>query len=227
MEAIYYGHSSIGLNLSGIEVLFDPFITPNKLAAKIKLGDLKPDYIFLSHCHGDHVADLVEVQRNSNSQVVSIVEAADWVAKQGIVEDKITGMNFGGTISTDFGSAKMVFALHTNSTPEGDYAGVAAGYVLKSGGKSIYFAGDTALTLEMQLLADYNLDWAFLPIGGFFTMDVGDAIKASKFINCKNIIGIHYNTFPLIAIDEEEAVAKFRAAGLNLHLLKVGEKISL
>jgi len=227
MEAIYYGHSTVGLNLNNIEVLFDPFITPNKLAEKVDIKTLKPDYIFLSHCHGDHVADLAAIQKNNNSRVVSIVEAAEWVKAQGIAPDKVIGMNFGGTISTDFGSAKMVFALHTNSTPEGGYAGVAAGYVLKSGDKSIYFAGDTALTLEMQLLAEENLDWAFLPIGGFFTMDVQDAVKAAKFINCKNIIGIHYNTFPPIEIDTKEAINRFQEAGLNLHLLQIGEKINL
>src|SRR5690606_32687656 len=176
---------------------------------------------------GDHVADMAKIQKNSNAQVVSIVEAASWVENQGVPGDKITAMNFGGTITTEFGSAKMVYALHTSSTPDGDYAGVPAGYVLKSGNKSIYFAGDTALTLEMQLLADMNLDWAFLPIGGFFTMDVEDAIKAAGLINCKNIIGIHYNTFPPIKVNTEEAIEKFRKAGFNLHLLKVGEKISL
>src|SRR5690554_5014212 len=108
MEAVYYGHSTVGLNLNNIEVLFDPFISPNKLAEHINLETLNPDYIFLSHCHGDHVADLVEVQRNGNSQVVSIVESGAWVKKQGIAADRVTGMNFGGTISTDFGSAKMV-----------------------------------------------------------------------------------------------------------------------
>jgi len=227
MEAIYYGHSTVRLNLNDSEVLFDPFISPNKLAEHINLETLNPDYIFLSHCHGDHVADLVAIQKNSNSRVVSIVESADWVKSQGITSDKVIGMNFGGTISTDFGSAKMVYALHTNSNPEGGYAGVAAGYVLKSGDKSIYFAGDTALTLEMQLLADQNLDWAFLPIGGFFTMDIEDAVKAGKLINCKNIIGIHYNTFPPIEVNTKEAIEKFRKAGFNLHLLQIGEKISL
>jgi L-ascorbate metabolism protein UlaG (beta-lactamase superfamily) len=228
MEAIYYGHSTVRLNLNDSEVLFDPFITQNELARHIDIRTLKPDYIFLSHCHGDHVADLAEVQKNSNSKVVAIVEAAEWVKKkQGIASDKVIGMNFGGTISTDFGSAKMVYALHTNSTPDGKYAGVAAGYVLKAGGKSIYFAGDTALTLEMQLLADQKLDWAFLPLGGFFTMDVEDGIKAAKLINCKNIIGIHYNTFPPIKINTKEAIDRFHEAGLNLHLLQIGEKISL
>src|SRR5690606_32029675 len=174
-----------------------------------------------------HVADLSEIQRNSDAAVVSIVETAEWVKKQGVPSEKITAMNFGGTIPTKFGSAKMVFALHTNSTPEGDYAGVPAGYVLKSNGKAIYFAGDTGLTLEMQLLAEQKLDWAFLPIGGFYTMDVEDAIKAAEFIKCRNIVGIHYNTFPPISIDEDESIQRFKDAGLNLHLLKIGESIDL
>lgn len=227
MKATYLGHSTVELDLNGVRVLFDPYITPNELAKSIRIEDIKPDYIFLSHCHGDHVADLAKVQKNSNAEVVSIVETGDWVGKQGVSEDRITAMNFGGTISTKFGSAKMVYALHTNGTPDGGYAGVPAGYVLKSNDKSIYFAGDTALTVEMQLLADYQLDWAFLPIGGFFTMDVDDAIKAAGFINCKNIIGIHYDTFPPIKINKEEAIQKFKEAGLNLHLLPIGESIEL
>lgn len=227
MKARYLGHSTVELELNGVKVLLDPFITQNPKAKDIEIKDLKPDYIFLSHCHGDHVADMEAIQKNSDASVVSIVETGAWVSKQGVPDDKIIAMNFGGTIKTKFGSAKMVFALHTNATPEGDYAGVAAGYVFKSNDKSIYFAGDTALTLEMQLLADQNLDWAFLPIGDFYTMGVEDAIKAAKFINCRNIIGIHYNTFPPIQIDNEEAVDKFAEAGLKLHLLNIGESIEL
>lgn len=227
MKATFYGHSSVGINGNDFSVLFDPFITPNGMAKAIDINLLRPDYIFLSHCHGDHVADMSAIQKNSNAQVVSIVETGDWVAKQGVPAEKITAMNFGGTLKTSFGTAKMVYALHTNSTPEGDYAGVAVGYVLKAGEKKIYFAGDTALTVEMQLLADEDLDWAFLPLGGFFTMDVLDALKAAKMIGCKNIIGIHFNTFPPIAIDEQDAIKRFADAGLNLHLLKIGESIDL
>lgn len=99
--------------------------------------------------------------------------------------------------------------------------------MLWSGGKKIYYAGDTALTMEMKLLEGVGLDWAFLPIGGHFTMDVDDAIIASKFINCQNIVGIHYDTFPPIAIDKEEAKRKFEAAGLTLHLPAIGEDLAL
>lgn len=227
MKATYFGHSTVELDLHDTSILFDPFITPNTLAIDIRLENINPDYIFLSHCHGDHVYDMAQIQKQSNAQVVCIVEAEEWVQKQGVPEGKITAMNFGGTISGNFGSAKMIYALHTNAAPDGSYAGVSAGYVIKSKEKTIYFAGDTALTVEMQLLEDEQIDWAFLPIGGFFTMDVKDAIKAAKFINCKNIIGVHYNTFPPIEIDEDGAIQEFKDAGLNLHLLKIGTSIDL
>lgn len=227
MKATFYGHASIALDLAGGNVLFDPFITPNEQAKSIDINTLHPDYIILSHAHDDHVADVAAIQKNTDATVIAVVETAAWVSRQGISGDKIIAMNFGGTVKTSFGTAKMVYALHTNSTPDLQYGGVPAGYVIKSGDKKIYFAGDTALTLEMKLLADEQLDWAILPIGDHFTMGVADAIKAAGFINCKNIIGIHYNTFPPIQIDEEEAKQKFAAAGLNLHLLAIGESIAL
>ncbi len=227
MKATFYGHSSVALELTGASILFDPFISPNEQAKNIDINTLKPDYIFLSHGHGDHVADAPTIQQNSGANVVAIVETAAWVSRKDVPQEKIIAMNFGGTIKTDFGSAKMVYALHTNSTPNGQYGGVPAGYLIKSGGKNIYFAGDTALTLEMQLLASEQLDWALLPIGDFYTMGVDDAIKACGFINCKKVIGIHYNTFPNIKIDEEEAIRKFTEAGLELHLLKIGESLEL
>lgn len=227
MKAIYYGHSTVALQLSDCSVLFDPYITPNPKAAHIDVLSLTPDYIVLSHAHDDHVADLVTIQQASKAKVMAVVETAMWVGRQDIPASDIIPFNFGGTVQTDFGSIKMVYALHTNCAPDGQYAGVPAGYVLQSGGKKIYFAGDTALTMEMKLLEHVGLDWAFLPIGGHFTMDVDDAIIASKFINCTNIIGIHYNTFPPISIDTEAAKRKFSAAGLTLHLLEIGGELAL
>ncbi|NGM66692.1 metal-dependent hydrolase [Sphingobacterium sp. SGR-19] len=227
MEVTYYGQSCVAFDFNGSCVLLDPFITYNPLAKDIDVNVLKPDYIFLTHCHEDHVADMKNIQSNSGATVVAVVETAAWVRKQGVPDDKVIEYNFGGTLSLPFGKVKMVYALHTNSTPEGDYAGVPVGYVFFVGGKKIYFAGDTALTLEMKLLDDLQLNWAFLPIGGHYTMDVDDAIKAAQFVNCKNIIGVHYNTFPPIRIDMEEAKQKFEANGLDLHLPKIGESIAL
>lgn len=227
MKATFYGHATVALDLGQSTVLFDPFITPNENAKHIDINSLTPDYIFLSHAHEDHVADLVAIQQNSGAEVVAIVETAQWVSKQGIAEEKIHPFNFGGTINLDFGTAKMVYALHTNSAPDGSYAGVAAGYVITSGDKKIYFAGDTALTMEMKLLEDEEIDWAILPIGGHFTMDVNDAIKAAKYVNAKHIIGIHYDTFPPIAIDKEDAISRFETAGFKLYLPEIGHSVKL
>lgn len=227
MKAIYYGHSCIRLIAKDFDILFDPFITPNPLAAHVDVSTIKPDYIFLSHAHEDHVADMALIQKQSGARVVSIVETAAWVARQGVEQDKIIEMNFGGTVKTPFGTVKMVYALHTNSTPDGQYGGVPVGYLLTIGGKKLYFAGDTALTQEMKMLEHVDLDWAFLPIGGHYTMDVDDALRAADWIDVNNIIGIHYNTFPPIEIDKEKAIKKFDKAGLQLYLPEIGEEVKL
>ncbi|MGN0002775.1 MAG: metal-dependent hydrolase [Sphingobacterium composti] len=223
----YLGHACFEFNFNGTKVLLDPFVTYNPLAKDINVSELKPDYIFLSHAHEDHVADLATIQAQSNATVAAIVETAGWVRKQGVPDDKIIEFNFGGTLSLPFGKVKMVYALHTNSTPDGAYGGAPCGFVFSIGDKKIYFAGDTALTLEMKLLAHLELDWAFLPIGGHYTMDMYDAVKAANFINCNNVIGMHYDTFSPVNIDTNEASKVFADANINLNLLKLGESISL
>jgi len=225
MKAISYGHSCIELQLEQSTLLFDPFITPNKLAADVDIQQIKPQYILLSHGHEDHIADLFDIQQNANSTVICIAEIAYWLDGKDV--SNVHAMNIGGAYNFDFGRVKMVNAIHSSSLPDGSYGGNPAGYIIYADGKTIYFAGDTALTYDMKLLADENLDWAFLPIGDNFTMGVDDAIKAAGFINCKNIIGIHYNTFPPIQINEQEAMDKFDKAGLNLQLLSVGQSIFL
>lgn len=205
--------------------MFDPFISPNPAAKHIDIGALKPDYILVSHGHGDHVTDLISVQKSSGAKVICIAEIADWLNNQGI--ENVHGMNIGGGFNFEFGRVKMVNAVHSSTMPDGASGGNPAGFVLYSEGKKIYFAGDTALTYDMKLLEDENLDWAFLPIGDNFTMGVDDAIKATRFINCTNIIGIHYDTFPVISIDKAATIEKFIKAGVNIKLLAIGEEIAL
>lgn len=227
ISATYYGQSCVEFNFNGTKVLLDPFITYNPLAKDIDISSIEPDYIFLSHGHQDHVADMEPIQKKSNATVVAIVETAEWVRKQGVSPEKIIEFNFGGTLTLPFGKVKMVYALHTNSTPDGNYGGFPCGYVFFIGDRRIYFAGDTGLTLEMKLLDDLDLDWAFLPIGGHYTMDMFDAVKAAGFINSKNIVGIHYDTFPPIAIDKKKAIALFQESELRLELPSIGETIIL
>jgi L-ascorbate metabolism protein UlaG (beta-lactamase superfamily) len=224
MKITYYGQSCVEIETGGKKLLFDPFITHNPLAKDIDISTIKPNYILVSHGHADHVADLIEIQKNSGAKVICIAEIAGWLAKQDI---DAHGMNIGGAFTFDFGRVKMVNAIHSSSMPDGSYGGNPAGFVIYAEDRTIYFAGDTALTYDMKLLADDNVDWALLPIGDNYTMGADDAVKACGFINCKNVIGVHYDSFPVIKIDKEETAKKFIAAGLNLKLPAVGESLTL
>jgi L-ascorbate metabolism protein UlaG (beta-lactamase superfamily) len=225
MKLTYYGHSCVELDIEGKKLLFDPFITPNELAKNIDVNELKPDYILLSHGHGDHVADLFTIEKNSGAKVICIADIAGWLGGKGITN--VHGMNIGGGFNFDFGRVKMVYALHSSSMPDGAYGGNPAGFVIYAEGKKVYFAGDTALTYDMKLLADENLDWAILPIGDNYTMGAEDAIKTTEFINCKNVIGVHYDTFPQIKIDKDAVSGQFIHAGVNLKLPAIGETMEL
>jgi L-ascorbate metabolism protein UlaG (beta-lactamase superfamily) len=194
MKITYYGQSCVEIEAAGKKLLFDPFIMSNPMAQHIDPATIKPDYILLSHGHGDHVADVIAIEKSSGAKVICIAEIAGWLGKQGI---EAHGMNIGGGYNFDFGRVKMVNAIHSSSMPDGSYGGNPAGFVIYSEGKVIYFAGDTALTYDMKLLADENLDWSILPIGDNYTMGVNDAIKACDFVNCPNVIGVHYDTFPV------------------------------
>jgi len=225
MKYTYYGQSCFLLETETKKFLFDPFITGNPMAKAIDISKIEADYILVSHGHGDHVADLIPLAKQTQATVIAIPEIIDWVSKQGI--KNVHPMNF-GKCTFDFGSIRMVWATHSSSMPDGSYGGNPAGFVLELEGRQIYYAGDTGLTIEMKLLADlYHLDYAILPIGGNYTMDVDDAVIASKYVDCNQIIGVHFNTFPLIAIDTERAVESFKRAQKQLILPSIGETILL
>src|SRR6185437_9203480 len=225
MKTTFYGRVSFEIETGGKKLLFDPFISPNPMAKKIDINSLKPDYILVSHGHGDHVADMLQIQKNSGAIVICIAEIAAWLGTKGV--DNAHGMNIGGGYDFDFGRVKMVNAVHSSTLPDGSAGGNPAGFVIYAEGKVIYYAGDTALTYDMKLLADENLDWAFLPIGDNYTMGADDAIKACSFINCKNAVGMHYDTFPVIKINKDEVAEKFKKAGINLKLPAIGESLAL
>jgi L-ascorbate metabolism protein UlaG (beta-lactamase superfamily) len=135
-------------------------------------------------------------------------------------------MNIGGKIKLDFGSVKCVVAVHSSIMPDGAYGGHPMGFVIESNEGNFYYAGDTGLTYDMKLIGDYRkIDFAFLPIGDNFTMGVENAIIATEFINCEDIIGMHYDTFGYIKIDKAEALSKFTRAGKHLTLMEIGETI--
>lgn len=224
MKITYYGHSCFGVEIKGKHLLFDPFISPNPLAAEIDVNAVKADYILQSHGHGDHIADTVAIAQRTGATVVGAFEVTEWLAKQGV--EKTHPMNTGGKWKFDFGNVKCVHAAHSSALPDGSYGGNPLGFVIESEEGNFYYAGDTALTYEMKLIGDYRrIDFAFLPIGDNFTMGVDNAIIACDFINCGDIIGMHYDTFGYIKIDHETAVRKFAHNGKKLTLMKIGETI--
>lgn len=226
MKLTYYGHSCFGLETAGSHLLFDPFITPNELAKDVDISKIQADYMLISHGHDDHVADAVAIAQRTGATVVAAFEIVNWFATQGV--DKAHPMNLGGGVDLPFGRVKFVTAIHSSVLPDGTYGGNPGGFVLKLGDQTVYYAGDTALTLDMKLLADsHDIDHAILPIGDNFTMGVEDAIKAAEFVGCKNVIGMHYDTFPYIEIDKEAAKEQFSKAGLTLNLLDINQTIDL
>ncbi|MCB0802317.1 MAG: metal-dependent hydrolase [Flavobacteriales bacterium] len=225
MKITYYGHSCFGITTKTSSLLFDPFIRPNELAKKIEVDKIPCDYMLISHGHEDHVADALEIAKRTNSRIVSNFEIVSWFEKQGI--NQIHPMNIGGEWNFDFGSVRMVNAVHSSVLPDGSYGGNPGGFLLNIEGKQIYYAGDTALHMDMKLIAElWKPDIAFLPIGDNFTMGINDARIASDFIDCNEIIGMHYDTFPYIVIDREKAKQTFKKSNKKLTLINIGDSIN-
>ena len=226
MKFTNYGHSCFAIELGGKKVLFDPFIRPNELAKDIDVKAIQADFILVSHGHVDHIADCVELANQTGALVVCSWEIAEWLKKQGV--DKVHPVNTGGKWSFDFGTVKCVTAHHSSGLPDGSYGGNPLGFVITSIDKNFYYSGDTALTLDMQLIPRWTqLDFAILPIGDNFTMDYADAIEASRMVNVRSVVGVHYDTFPYIKINHQQVKQAFANEGITLHLPAIGESIEL
>lgn len=226
MKITYYGQNCFGFETKEATILTDPFITGNELAKdKIDIADLNPDFIFLTHAHQDHTLDAETIAKQADAIIVSNFEIANHYGEKGI---ETHPMNHGGSWKFPFGKVKYVNAIHTSSFPDGSYGGQPGGFVFSIDDKTIYMAGDTALTMDMKLIGmEFDLDLAILPIGDNFTMGIKDAVLASDFIECNNIIGCHYDTFGYIEIDHEGAKKAFDAVEKQLTLLEIGSSYEL
>ncbi|MFV0606099.1 MAG: metal-dependent hydrolase [Niabella sp.] len=221
MKFTFYGHSCFSIQLGNTVLLFDPFISGNELAKDIDVANIKADYILVSHGHGDHLADLIAIAKATGAKVISNWEIVDWCIAQGITN--YHHMNF-GTNDFDFGTLTYFQAQHSSSFPDGSYAGNPGGFILASPQGSFYYSGDTSLMLDMQLVPRYvQLDFAILPIGGNQTMNAKEAIIASDMIQCKNIIGVHFDTFGYIKINHEATAKLFEDAGVKLLIPEIGK----
>jgi L-ascorbate metabolism protein UlaG (beta-lactamase superfamily) len=226
MKIQYYGHSCYAVELLNKRILFDPFIAGNPLAKDVDIQDVKADYILISHGHGDHIGDAELIAKNNNAPVIGAYEVVSWLENKGLSGFH---MNIGGKRKFDFGTVKMVNAIHSSILPDGNYGANPAGFLVYGDEFSFYFAGDTALTMDMQLIPMIapKLDFAFLPIGDNFTMGYEDALLASDFIKCDTIIACHYDTFPVIEIDHQKVTNAFLGRNKRIILPKVNELFSV
>lgn len=224
MKLTYYGHSCFLLETSDCSLLFDPMISANELAADIDITAIKPDYILLSHGHFDHLHDAESIAKQAGSTIIANYEIAEWYKAKGI---NVHHMNIGGKWKFSFGTVKMVNAVHSSVLPDGTYGGAPGGFVVSMTEGTFYFAGDTALTIDMQLIPMTcpDLKFAILPVGDDLTMGVDDALKAAEMIKCSEIVACHFDTFGYIKLDHDGCKQTFAASGRNIQIPVIGQSI--
>jgi L-ascorbate metabolism protein UlaG (beta-lactamase superfamily) len=223
VEVRYLGHSALLISDGTTRILVDPFLTGNPKAA-LAADQVAADLIVLTHAHGDHYGDSVAISQRTGAPIIANFEIVSYVEKQGA---KGVGMNLGGTYRFKSGWLKWFPAWHSSSFPDGTYGGLAQGFVLELGGKRIYNAGDTALFSDMALVAQHNLDLAILPIGDYFTMGPEDALEALELTRAKQVLPVHYNTFPPIAQDGAAFIQRAGLLGVGGQALQPGEHMTL
>ena len=206
MDIHYLGHSAFEIITKGKKILIDPFL--------VCVPDYKPENIydiFVTHGHSDHLGKAIEISTSTGAPITTVFELANYCAKKGA---KINGMGLGAWKEYSWGKAILVPAFHSNTTPEGDYAGCPCGFVFEIEGITVYHAGDTCVNSEMKLIGEmYKPDVSMLPIGGIYTMDIEHAVIASKLLNTSCVVPMHYNTFEAITVDIEEFKRRIREIG--------------
>jgi L-ascorbate metabolism protein UlaG (beta-lactamase superfamily) len=220
MDVRFLGHACFELSDGDTRVLIDPFLSGNPKAAA-SAQDLNPTAILLTHGHGDHFGDTVDIAKRTGAPVLAIVEIANEVSEEGV---EVFDPNLGGTVRFDWGWVKLVPAWHTSTTPRGT-ANTPAGLVISFAGTIVYHLGDTSLFSDLQLVGKRNpIDIALMCIGGHYTMDRTDAVDAAQLVGAKTVIPCHYNTFPPIETDAEAFKSDVESAtGSNVVILEPGE----
>lgn len=226
MRITYHGHSCFLIETSEHRLLVDPFISGNPLA-KVRADSIECEFILLSHGHDDHTLDALPIAKRCGAMIVAAFELAEFLGAQGA---KVHDMNPGGARDFPFGRLKLTPAIHSSSTGGGlnpVYLGQPCGLLLKTEGKTIYHAGDTALFSDMQLIGRGGIDLAMLPIGDNYTMGIDDAVDALGFLKPALAVPMHYNTFPPIQVDASRFVAQAAAAGHKARAMAIGETIEI
>lgn len=224
LKLTYLSHSSFILDDGTHKLVIDPFLSGNP-TAPMKADDIEAHFVVLTHAHGDHLGDGLDIAKKHDALVIAVNELAGYASSQGA---KAHNMHIGGAYNFDFGRLKFTIAHHGSSSPDGQYMGEPAGVVITMGGKTVYHTGDTGLFLDMQLIGERDaIDCMIAPIGDNFTMGIDDAVMAVEFVKPALAIPMHYNTFPVIEADPDEFKNKVIEKGFNARVMQFGETIEL
>lgn len=224
LKLTYLSHSSFILNDGTHSVVIDPFLTGNP-TAPVAVDAVRAQFVVLTHAHGDHLGDAVDIAAKQGATIIAVNELANYAAGKGL---SAHNMHIGGAYDFSFGRVKFTIAHHGSSSPEGQYMGEPAGVVITMGGKTVYHCGDTGLFLDMQLIGERDhIDCMLAPIGDNFTMGVDDAVKAVEFVRPDLAVPMHYNTFPVIAADPTAFVTKVAEMGMQARVMEYGETLEI
>lgn len=219
MLITYLGHSAFEIQTNQHKILIDPYLVAYPNYKSDKICD-----IFVTHGHADHLGSAIELSQMNKNKITAIFELANYCISKGAYAN---GINLGSWINYNWGKAIAVPAFHSSSTPDGIYGGCPCGFIFEIEGKRIYHAGDTCLNSEMKTIGEiFSPEIAILPVGGHYTMDIEQAVIASKWLGTKTVIPMHYNTFDAISVNIDQLKKDLETIKKTPLILNIGETCS-